>query len=257
MNLLDLKNPQAEVEKITWFISRTFQKTNIQNAIVAVSGGIDSALSLALTVGALGKDRVIPLLLPYGDQDMSDAQLVTDELGLDENQVRVVNILPFVNDFCDILPISEQERVRKGNVMARVRMTVIYDYAKQHRALVVGTENKSESYLGYFTRFGDEASDLEPLIHLYKTQVRQLAKHLNLPQNIQTKLPSADLWPNQTDEDELGFSYELADQVLFAWKELEKNPDEIMIDGLTNELKNKIIERVKLNQYKHQVPYKL
>ena len=142
------------------------------------------------------------------------------------------------------------DQLRLGNIMARVRMIAVYDLAKKLDALVCGTENKSEKYLGYFTRFGDEASDIEPIQHLYKTQIRQLVEYLKMPQTFLEKPPSAGLWQDQTDEKELGFSYEEADKALAEIIDGEQT-------GADAAIKTKVQARVKSQHFKHEVPYKL
>lgn len=164
-----------------------------------------------------------------------------------------------VNATCKSLQITDEDKIRKGNVIARTRMISVFDYAKSKDALVVGTENKSEHYLGYFTRFGDQASDLEPLANLYKTQVRQLARELSLPEIFLAKTPSADLWQDQSDEKELGFSYELADQVLAYLIDQKLTATEIpqLFNQEEQTLVNKILARVDAMAFKQQVPYTL
>jgi len=147
------------------------------------------------------------------------------------------------------------DNVRLGNIMARVRMIILYDLAKKHNALVCGTENKSENLLGYFTRFGDQASDFEPIQHLYKTQVYQLAKFLGVPKNIVEKTPTAGLWHGQTDEEEFGFTYKEADQVLSYFYDKKLKLEEIKKMGFTNA--DKIINFSLRNSYKHSAPYTL
>jgi len=236
-------NPQTEVERIKNFITTTFSDQKIDQAVVAVSGGIDSALSLTLVTQTLGKKRVYPVFLPYKNQSIEDSVLITEYNQIPKQNWWEINIASSVDTLVSQLQIPNDDRLRIGNIMARMRMVVLFDIAKQKRALVCGTENKSEKYLGYFTRFGDEASDLEPIAHLYKSQVRQLAQYLNLPQSIITKSPSAGLWPEQTDEKELGFSYTLADQVLelLIDQHLDKSTimkrlefDEALIDQVLN-----------------------
>jgi len=149
------------------------------------------------------------------------------------------------------------DAVRKGNIMARVRMVYLFDQAKKRQALVVGTENKSEEMLGYFTRFGDSASDTEPIFHLYKTEVFALAKHMNIPQSILNKPPSAGLFPEQTDEKDFGFTYKDADQILSLLYDEKKTSDEVVGLGFTKELVEKIQSRVSRNAFKHKTPYKV
>jgi len=147
------------------------------------------------------------------------------------------------------------DRIRLGNIIARVRMIILFDLAKKHNALVCGTENKSEKLLGYFTRFGDAASDIEPISHLYKTQVRELANYLKLPQKIIEAKPTAGLWPGQTDEGEFGFTYQEADNVLSLYFDKKISTKKIRSLGYKNALK--ILAFAKKNSFKEKVPYLL
>ncbi len=263
------------IGEILSFIKQTFAKTNKQMAVVAVSGGVDSAVSLSLVVRALGAEHVHTLLLPCGDQDMTDARAVIDFNQISVDNQHEVQIKTIVDGIFNLSQNKENlPEVRRGNIMARTRMIVLYDLAKTLDALVCGTENKSEKYLGYFTRFGDEASDLEPIQHLFKTQVRQLAKDLGLPEKILQKPPSAGLWQDQTDEIEFGFTYEAADQVL----EIIVDKQPALLERLTNgkarsleevrdgarflsgasldpSIIEKVLKHVQANWFKHQVPY--
>lgn len=272
------------VGDITNFIKTTVSRTGKSGVIVAVSGGIDSALSLTLAVRALGADNIYAVLLPFGTQDMTDARAIIDFNQLPQEHQFEVDIQPIVAEVLNAtnhvknLPPSTSAltSVREGNVMARARMIVLYDLARRLDVLVCGTENKSEKYLSYFTRFGDEASDLEPIQHLYKTEVRALAAQLELPEQIQTKAPSAGLWQDQTDEKEFGFSYEVADQVLKLIvdtqpallerltngkaRSLEEVRDGVrFLSGAKLELSEieKVLSHVQQNWFKHQVPYHL
>lgn len=244
---------------IVKFLQETFVRTNKKNAVIAVSGGIDSALSLSLLVKALPKNQIWPILLPYGRQDMSDAETILDFWQIPAENRKTLNISSMVDAICKSLLIEDADKLRKGNVMARVRMIAVFDYAKNKDALVVGTENKSEYYLGYFTRFGDEASDIEPLSNLYKTQVRQMARKLNLPEIFLEKKPSADLWQGQNDEAELGFSYELADQVLIYLIDQKMPSAEIpVLFAKEKQIEvEKILARIQAMAFKWEVPYSL
>lgn len=272
---------QQKIEEITQWIQRTVKEAGFENVIVAVSGGIDSAVSLALCVRALGKDHVYAVRLPYGKmstQATEDAKLVTTSLGLAKDHVLQKDIYKVVNKIYGVIPDLDHElqpfdklreeiassssttgndrlvQIRKGNIMARVRMIFLYDLSKEKNVLVVGTENKSEYYLGYFTRFGDEASDIEPLRSLYKTQVREMAKALGLPEQIITKVPTAGLWEGQTDEKEFGFSYAEADQVLYHYFD-ERLPKEALVNlGLQEDVIEKVLQRVEANNFKHHLP---
>lgn len=245
-----------EAERIITFLRKTFARTNKNAAVIAVSGGIDSALSLTLLVHALSPKQVFPTILPYRTQNIRDAQTICSWNGISQGQVTTQPIERIVSSMTAQLG-AEQDALRLGNIMARVRMIAIYDLAKQKEALVCGTENKSEHYLGYFTRFGDASSDIEPISHLYKTQVRVLAAGLKIPQEILNKNPSAGLWEGQTDENELGFSYEDADKVLSQLIDEKKSPSQIKIEGMSPDVIARILGRVDQQAFKLQVPYSL
>ncbi len=255
-------HPQQWVATLVDFIRQTFQTAHKTKAVIAVSGGIDSAVSLQLLTLALGKESVFGVLLPYQDQDMSDGQLALDHAGIPKQQQITIQIDPIVHAVADQLSLdyslvsSSLDRVRLGNLMARSRMMLVYDLARQYDALVCGTENKSEHYLGYFTRFGDAASDLEPLCNLYKTQVRSLAKHLALPAVFWQKAPSAGLWAGQTDESELGFTYQQADVVIHQYVDLHRPVDEISAaTGIDQTVVTSVIHQVQASAFKLVVPY--
>jgi len=178
-----------------------------KNVFIGISGGIDSAVTAFLCVKALGKKRVFGVLMPYGRQsDIADSISVVNQLNLKYFQK-------------DIKPIVDQFKIADNkftvaNIMSRIRMTILYAYANQKNGLVMGTTNKSEMTVGYFTKFGDGGVDFEPIAGLYKTEILKMAKLLNVPPNIIIKKPTAGLWNNQTDEDEFGFTYSDLDNFL-------------------------------------------
>lgn len=241
------------------FLQKTFLATGKKQAVIAVSGGIDSAVSFSLLVKALPKEQIWPILLPHHRQDMADANAILDFWQFPVSNRKTLNIASVVDALCQSLQVEDADQVRKGNLMARTRMIAVFDYAKSKDALVVGTENKSEHYLGYFTRFGDAASDIEPLVHLYKTEVRQLAQELALPEIFLQKAPSAGLWENQSDEAEFGFSYELADQVLTYLIDRHLSQKEILelFPEVEQQMVQKVLTRVEQMAFKQEVPYKL
>lgn len=248
----------SELDSIISFLRKTFDSAGFSHAVVAVSGGVDSAVSLALTVQALGKENVFPLLLPYG---MLNTQGVLDGMAL-VNQIHIplAHVVRIdIKSAVDAIIGKEigVDTIRKGNVMARTRMIYVFDQAKKRNSLVVGTENKSEHLLGYFTRYGDSASDIEPIVHLYKTEVYELATYLDIPQSIIDKPPSAGLWPDQTDEKEFGFSYKDADNILKLLYDEKKTVDDVVALGFDKELVEKIQSRVLKNAFKHTTPYNM
>ncbi|MCC6711526.1 MAG: NAD(+) synthase [Candidatus Pacebacteria bacterium] len=246
-------NASQTIDKLVNALQAVFTKANKTKAVIAVSGGIDSAVSLSLLVKAIGAKNVYPIFLPYKTQDMADAQTVVEWNKISQENITLVQIEPVVNQIAELLKITDQDQVRLGNVMARTRMIAVFDLAKKLDALVCGTENKSEKYLGYFTRFGDGASDIEPITNLYKTQVRAVAEALILPAVFLTKAPSAGLWSEQTDEVELGFSYQEADLVMEQYLDQHKTIEEIT--GVDPEKVQQIIGRIKAMKFKQEVPY--
>ncbi len=253
----ELTQPQQLIDEAVEFLRHIHSSNHKPTAVIAVSGGIDSAVSLHLVTQALGSKNVIPVLLPYGNQPMHDAYELLEHLQIAKDQWLEVNIVDIVDRFSDVLALSDADTLRKGNLKARCRMITVYDIAKKENALVCGTENKSEHYLGYFTRFGDAASDVEPICQFYKTQVRQLAAFLELPESILTKAPSAGLWVGQTDEAEMGFTYEQADQILYQLIDRGQKAEEIVVEGIDQTIVDKVIRQVESMHFKLEVPYML
>ena len=266
-NQLPAIKPQEEESRITGFIRDTFKQAGKTTAVVAVSGGVDSATSLALTARALGPDHVHALLLPSNEsseQNTADSTLLAEFLKIPGRNVHEIGIgslqditKQVLSLYTNTLQDPSLTTARTGNIAARLRMLILYDQAAAHDALVVGTENLSEHYLGYFTRFGDEASDAEPIKHLFKTQVYALAAALQIPQAIIKKAPSAGLWADQTDEAELCFSYEQADPILYFHFEKGKKKQELLKLGFDENLIEKVLDHCDRVAFKHSVPYHL
>lgn len=238
------------------FLKKTMQTQKFARIVVGVSGGVDSAVTASVCVRALGRNNVIGVLLPCGDmsKDAYDrSREVIRHLSLPKEGIIDLNILPYVESLCSYDPVLSP--IRKANIMARIRMVLLYDVARNHNCLVAGTENKSEYLLGYFTRFGDEASDIELIRSLYKTDVYAVARHILVPDSVVTASPSAGLWSNQTDEDELGFSYETGDSILHLLTEKKMTKQHIINQGYDPMLVAKVAERVRMNAFKHDAPY--
>lgn len=250
---------QQKVLEITAWIKKTVADAGFKKVVIAVSGGVDSSVALSLAVKALGIDNVYALLMPNGKMSTTateDGKLIARNVGLKRDHVLQRDINKVLNKIVKTIDQgpSTIDQIRLGNIMARIRMIFLYDLAKFLNALVVGTENKSEYYLGYFTRFGDEASDLEPIRSLYKTQVWEMAKYLKIPERIIQKSPTAGLWEGQTDEKEFGFSYAEGDRVLFHYFEEKLPLDGIVGLGFDKNLVEKVLDRVQKNDFKHQLP---
>jgi len=198
---------------LTGFIKSELNRVGFSRAVIGLSGGIDSALSLALATEAIGKESVLALRMPYkaSSQDSLDhAQLCIDKFGV---QSLTIPITKMADPLIALDP--DMSKTRKGNIMARCRMIVLYDQSESFGGLVIGTSNKTEILLGYSTIFGDSASALNPIGDLYKTQVRQLSRAMGVPDEVVDKAPSADLWADQTDESELGFTYAEVDKLFY------------------------------------------
>jgi NAD+ synthase len=232
-------NADLAIEVLSSFVADAVETTASKGVVVGLSGGVDSALSAALAVRALGADRVRGLLLPYrtsSPDSVEDAEAVAASLAL---ATVTIDISPMVDPYFDQHDDSA-DQVRRGNKMARERMSILFDQAKKHGSLVLGTSNKTEILLGYSTIFGDNASSINPLGDLYKQQVWQLARHVGLPEEVVRKKPSADLWPGQTDEAELGFDYETADEVLYLTFDHGLTPSEVADRGYPLEVVQQI-----------------
>ena len=247
-----LLNAELATSVLTSFIKDAVTTAGADGVVVGLSGGVDSALSTALAARALGAEQVLALMLPYRTSAPESAQDAVELATLFGAATRTIDISPMIDayfDGCD----PEADQLRRGNKMARERMAILFDHAKKRRALVLGTSNKTEILLGYSTIFGDNASSINPLGDLYKQQVWQLAEHLDLPRRVIDKKPSADLWPGQTDEDELGFSYRTADEVLYLMFDRGLLPAEVVERGYEADVVEKIDQLERRNRFKRRL----
>ncbi len=234
------------------FLRQEVRKTGFENVVFGLSGGIDSAVVAYLAVQAFGSDHVFGLIMPYktsSKASVDDALKVVNDLGLSAKQV---DISPQIDAY--FAQVHTTAPLRRGNKMARERMSIIYDHSVEYRALALGTSNKTELLLGYGTQFGDLASAVNPIGDLYKTQIREVARLVGVPQSILDKAPSADLWEDQTDETELGFSYEEADTILHLLIDDRLSLEEVCAYGFKPALVETIMRRVQQNQYKRRMP---
>ncbi len=245
-------DPEWTARLLTGFIRTEVLRTGRKRVVLGLSGGIDSALAAYLAVRALGPESVVALYMPYrtsSADSLRDAERVVGALGIVAENV---DISAMVDGFESV---SEgADRVRLGNVMARARMMVLYDRSETYRALVLGTSNKTELLLGYGTLYGDMASALNPLGDLYKTQVRVLAAHLKVPASILRKRPTADLWPRQSDESELGFSYERVDRLLALLVDARLSREAAVRAGFERPFVERVARMVVRTQFKRRPP---
>ena len=245
-------NTSLACEILTGFIKSEITRVGMSRAIINLSGGLDSALSCALAVEALGAENVLALRLPYrasSSNSLTDAQLLIDQLGI---QSKTIEITDMIDPLIRLDP--QMPNVRKGNIMARARMIVLYDQSEATKALPVGTSNKTEILLGYSTIYGDSASAINPIGDLYKTQVRQLSRAMNIPAPIIDKTPSADLWADQTDEKELGFTYEDVDKLLYLLVDQRYSAREAVEAGFDEAFVNTVTTRIRRYQFKRMLP---
>ncbi len=247
-----LLNLSLVVPMLVSFIRQEVRKVGMSRVVVNLSGGIDSAVSTYLAASALGSDGVCALLLPYRTShpdSLADAEHVVADLGIESETIAISEqVDPYFEKFPDM------SGLRKANKMARERMTVLYDQSVAQSALPLGTSNKTELLLGYGTIHGDIASALNPLGDLYKTQVRQVAVELGVPAHIVEKPPTADLWPGQTDEDELGFKYEAVDQLLYHMVDRRYSKEELGEAGFDGQFIDTVSALVQKSQFKRRLP---
>ncbi len=245
-------NTDVAHQILTNFIKSEVHRVGFTRAVINLSGGLDSALSCALAAEALSPENVLALRLPYrtsSPDSLEHAQLMIDQFHIPSITIEITEMVDplFAHD-------PEISKQRKGNIMARQRMVALYDQSEVFKGLPIGTSNKTEILLGYTTMWGDMASALNPIGDLYKTQVRQLSRAMNIPAVIIDKPPSADLWMGQTDEGELGFTYEEVDKLLYLLVDQRYSAQECVEEGFDQNFVNAVTARVRRNQFKRMMP---
>jgi NAD+ synthase len=251
--MIDLSiNTKLATQILSNFIHSEITRVGFQRVVLGLSGGLDSALSCYLAAKALGADNVLAIRMPYrssSPDSLDDAQRVIDATGVQSLTIPITEMVdPLIASF------PEMDTMRKGNIMARMRMVVLFDQSAAFKGLVVGTGNKTEILLGYTTIYGDSACAINPLGDLYKTQVRQLSRDLDVPASVIEKPPSADLWKGQTDEGELGFTYEEVDRLLFLLVDERFSPEECVEAGFAKEFVDEVVKKIQRNHFKRVMP---
>ncbi len=241
--------------KITAFISSKVAESDASGAVIGLSGGIDSSLTAYLAVEALGRENVLGLLLPEKgitrEADIDDALEVARILGIEH---KIMEISPVLRSFSKVMADFDKTNiVANGNLKARTRMCILYYHANLMHRMVVGTGNMTELLLGYFTKYGDGGVDIEPIGCLYKTQVRGIARYMGVPAGIIDKTPTAGLWKGQTDEGELGVSYETADKILTVLVDEKKDVSEVK-KSYPADIVDQLVARISSNEHKRMPP---
>lgn len=247
--VLDLEKTE---KMLVNFLREEVGKVGFKKVILGLSGGIDSALVAFLAAKAFGAENVYTVMMPYktsSKESVEHAELVVKATGIHSKKVEIT---PMVEPYFAMN--EDMTGLRRGNMMARTRMCVLFDNSAKEGAMVLGTSNKTEILLGYSTQFGDSASAINPIGDLYKAQIWALSEYMGVPKEIIDKKPSADLWEGQTDEQELGFSYQIADEVLYYLVEERMSLDEIVALGYDENIVKTIMRKVKMAQYKRKLP---
>jgi NAD+ synthase len=245
-------NTESVRQILTGFIRSEITRVGFSRAVVNLSGGLDSSLSCYLAAEAIGAENVLALRLPYktsASDSLDHAQMVIETLGVQSLTIPITDMADAL-----IQQFPDMSRVRQGNIMARLRMIVLYDQSEVFHGLAVGTGNKTEILLGYTTLYGDSACAINPVGDLYKTQIRQLAREIGIPAVIIDKPPTADLWLGQTDEGELGFTYDEVDQLLYMLVDQRYKPEDCVEAGFAESFVRSVMERVRRNHFKRVMP---
>jgi len=250
MRNLDLNKEKV---RIIDFIRNYLSNAERDILVVGLSGGVDSAVSTALAVEAIGSSNVTALIMPYetsNSESVADASELAKQLGID---YQIIDITPVTKAYFENYA-PEADHLRIGNWLARIRMCVLYDFSAKLQALVLGTSNRTEFMIGYFTQFGDSACAFEPIGHLYKTEVWKLAKILHIPEKIINKTPTADLWPGQSDEQEIGISYPVLDEIVYELTELHLSISATENLSYPVELYQKVERMIQSSAFKRRMP---
>jgi NAD+ synthase len=237
---------------LTTFIRDELAKFGFKKGILGLSGGLDSSVCAFLAARALGPKNVIGLIMPFGKSFPGEIEDARDVAGILKIRSKVIDIAPMVDAYFERFPTANP--VQRGNKMARERMSVLYDHSVREKALILGTSNKTELLIGYGTIHGDMACAINPLGDLYKTQIRQMAAYLGVPEKIRKKHPTAGLWKGQTDEGEIGLTYAEIDRILFHLVDERESRAEVIARGFAKARVERIVAMIKCSEFKRQMP---
>jgi NAD+ synthase len=254
-SVLELDLPEV-AKRIRRFIKEYVENAGADGIVLGLSGGIDSATTAAISSLSIGGSKVTGLLLPeketYNTIDIDDAKFVAEKFCL---KSQICDITPALEGFYKTIPIFDQaDKLCKGNIKARTRMIYLYYYANKLNKIVCGSSDKSETMMGYFTKWGDVAADISPLMDLYKTQVRMLAEHMGIPPKLAMKPSTPALWPNQLAETELGIKYETLDLILYGLEKFMATEEIAQQLGVKKPLIEKVKSRWLAVEHKRRLP---
>lgn len=250
MRKFDIKNTSNYITKS---LADEIRTRGVNKGVVGVSGGLDSAVVVKLLSLSIGSENAIGVIMPSvstSQADIDDALEMTGSLNV---KTYIIDVSPMIERYFKNFP--DADRVRRGNKMARERMSILYDISQFEKALVIGTGNKAEYYLGYFTLWGDGSYAINPIGDLYKCEVRQLARYIGVPEKIISKAPSAGLWITQTDEEELGYSYGEIDELLYNIVDLKSTKEKLLDRGFELNFVENILHRIENSEFKRLPPY--
>ena len=245
---------ESDVKNLTEWIRGTVRGTGCKGVVLGLSGGIDSAVVAKLCADALGGENVLCVFMPSRVTPAEDYMITSDMCSTWDMEYRVFDVQPAVESLSAILATSTDTPLDKGNIAARCRMIVLYNLAKKYGKVVMGTSNESEISIGYFTKFGDGACDISPLSGLYKTQIRQIARMIGVPEDVILRPPSAGLWEGQTDEEEMGITYDDLDPVLYSMKNGYSDAETAERTGVPLKKVKSVRDKVKRSEHKRVPP---
>ncbi len=244
---------RSTADSLVSFIRGLKEDTGCKGFVVGLSGGLDSAVVTKLAVDAVGGDNVLNIFMPVDSTPKADYDITTKMSDMWGTRYKVINIQSVVDPFVKIT--DSEDRMDIGNIAARSRMTILFNEARKNGYIVLGTSNKSELMMGYFTKFGDGACDAMPICNLFKTQVRSLAKEIGVPAEVISKPPTAGLWEGQTDESDMQITYDDLDRILAAVTE-GNDPMSVISDTISKEDVQRIVQRVDAMKHKSSPPYR-
>lgn len=244
----------ADVEHLVEFIRTSVRNAGASGAVIGLSGGLDSAVVTKLAADALGAENILSVFMPSRVTPHNDYRITLEMCDMWGTEYKIVDIQPAVDSFTYVLQSGDQSLMERGNISARCRMIALYNLARKRNFLVLGTSNQSELMTGYFTKFGDGACDITPLANMYKTQVREIGKIIGVPEEVIIRPPTAGFWETQTDEEEMGITYDKLDQILYDFENDMTDKDISQYTSVSVDAVKAIRDQVRKTEHKRLLP---